>query len=68
MITVTNENYILLIVFIVTIVDFEFPGPVVEVVVVVVGWSRPEAVICDNRLRLDIQLCDKVNSKIILYL
>ena len=46
--TVTHEYCILLIVFIVTIVEFEFPGPVAEVIVVVVEWSRPAAVICDN--------------------
>jgi hypothetical protein len=33
--TVTNEYYLILIVFIVAIAKFEFSGPVVEVVVVV---------------------------------
>jgi len=33
-------------IFIVTIVEFEYQGPVVDVVVV--EWSRPVAVICDN--------------------
>jgi hypothetical protein len=65
---VTNEYYVLLIVFIVIMVELEFPGPVVEVVVVVVECSRPAAVICYNWLRLDFQLCDMVNSKIILSL
>ena len=60
--------YLLLIVFIVAIIEFEFLGPLVEVVMVVVEWSRPGAVICDNWLKLDIQLHDKVHPKIIPYL
>ena len=38
--TVTSKYYVLLIVFIITIVEFEFPGPVVEMVVVVIEWQN----------------------------